>query len=65
MRLPRVPRWVFVLVAVVVAPVLLVVVAETREFVDRRITRFTHFNTLDAAKEEKGDVSLAASGGSL
>jgi hypothetical protein len=58
MRWPRVPKWLLVLVALVVAPILLLVVAEIRQFVDRRFARFVHFNTLDSATEEK--MMLAA-----
>jgi hypothetical protein len=58
MRWPRVPKWMLVPAALIVAPILLLVVAEVREFVDRRIARFAHFNTLDSATEEK--IMLAA-----
>jgi hypothetical protein len=53
MRWPRVPYWVWVPIALVVAPVLLIGAGELRKFVDRRIARFVHFEALDSATEER------------
>jgi hypothetical protein len=58
MRLPRVPRWVWVPVVAIAAPILLIVAGEAQKFIVRQNARFDRFNTFDPATTEKMMVDM-------